>query len=30
VTFAKAGTYTLKCGIGDHAEKGMEGSFTVS
>jgi iron uptake system component EfeO len=30
VTFAKAGTYTFKCGIGDHAEKGMEGSFTVS
>ena len=27
---AKAGKYTYKCGIADHAAKGMQGSFTVS
>jgi iron uptake system component EfeO len=26
----KAGTYTFKCGIADHAARGMKGSFTVS
>ncbi|MFE2094670.1 cupredoxin domain-containing protein [Streptomyces sp. NPDC059460] len=30
ITLAKPGTYTYKCGIGDHADKGMKGSFTVS
>ncbi|MFN2540227.1 MAG: cupredoxin domain-containing protein [Mycobacteriales bacterium] len=25
-----AGTYTYKCGIGDHAARGMKGSFTVT
>ncbi|MER5686174.1 cupredoxin domain-containing protein [Streptomyces sp. NPDC002205] len=30
ITLAKPGTYTYKCGIGDHADKGMKGSFIVS
>ncbi|MFF4561849.1 cupredoxin domain-containing protein [Streptomyces sp. NPDC001435] len=30
ITLAKPGTYTYKCGIADHADKGMKGSFTVS
>ncbi|MFD4975493.1 cupredoxin domain-containing protein [Streptomyces sp. NPDC058424] len=30
IALAKPGTYTYKCGIGDHADKGMKGSFTVS
>ncbi|WP_063824465.1 cupredoxin domain-containing protein [Streptomyces sp. CdTB01] len=30
IALAKPGTYTYKCGIGDHAGKGMKGSFTVS
>ena len=27
---AKAGKYTYKCGIADHASRGMQGTFTVS
>jgi uncharacterized cupredoxin-like copper-binding protein len=30
ISLAKPGTYTYKCGIGDHADEGMKGSFTVS
>jgi uncharacterized cupredoxin-like copper-binding protein len=30
VEFAKAGTYTYKCTIDGHADKGMQGTFTVS
>jgi uncharacterized cupredoxin-like copper-binding protein len=30
LTFTAPGTYTYECGITDHAEKGMKGSFTVS
>ena len=30
ITFAKAGTYSFLCGIGDHAGKGMKGTITVS
>jgi uncharacterized cupredoxin-like copper-binding protein len=30
LTFARAGTYTYECGIGDDAKRGMKGSFTVS
>jgi iron uptake system component EfeO len=26
----KAGTYTYKCGIADHASRGMQGTFTVA
>ncbi|MBN0043830.1 cupredoxin domain-containing protein [Streptomyces actuosus] len=29
VTLAEPGTYTYKCGIGAHADKGMKGTFTV-
>ncbi|MFI5685522.1 cupredoxin domain-containing protein [Streptomyces sp. NPDC051636] len=29
IALVKPGTYTYKCGIGDHADKGMKGSFTV-
>jgi uncharacterized cupredoxin-like copper-binding protein len=29
LTLADGGTYTVKCGIDDHAAKGMKGSFTV-
>ncbi len=29
LTLPKAGTYKVKCGIDDHAKKGMTGSFTV-
>jgi uncharacterized cupredoxin-like copper-binding protein len=29
LTLAKPGTYTYKCGIGDHAQHGMKGTFTV-
>lgn len=30
VDFEKAGTYTYRCTIGNHAEQGMEGTVTVS
>ena len=30
VTFAKAGTYSFLCGIGDHAGRGMKGTIVVS
>lgn len=30
VSFDKPGTYTYLCGVGDHATRGMKGSFTVS
>jgi uncharacterized cupredoxin-like copper-binding protein len=30
VDFDKAGTYTYRCTIGNHAEQGMEGTVTVS
>ena len=30
ITFATAGTYQFLCGIGDHADKGMKGTITVS
>ena len=30
VTFEKAGTYTYKCTVGDHAGKGMQGTLTVT
>jgi uncharacterized cupredoxin-like copper-binding protein len=30
IAFEKAGTYTYKCGIADHASRGMQGTFTVS
>jgi uncharacterized cupredoxin-like copper-binding protein len=30
VEFEKAGTYSYKCEIGNHAEQGMHGTFTVS
>jgi uncharacterized cupredoxin-like copper-binding protein len=30
LTFTAPGTYTYECGITDHAEKGMKGTFTVS
>jgi iron uptake system component EfeO len=30
ITLTEPGTYTYKCGIGDHADSGMKGSFTVS
>jgi uncharacterized cupredoxin-like copper-binding protein len=30
VTFDKTGTYVLKCGIADHAARGLTASFTVS
>lgn len=29
LTFDEAGTYTFECGITDHLEKGMKGTFTV-
>ncbi len=29
VTFAKPGTYTYLCGIADHADRGMKGTFEV-
>ncbi|MGZ6887298.1 MAG: cupredoxin domain-containing protein [Acidimicrobiia bacterium] len=29
LTFADAGTYKVRCGIDDHAQKGMNGAFTV-
>lgn len=29
LTFEKAGTYTFECGITDHLEHGMKGTFTV-
>ena len=29
LTFATAGTYTYVCGIADHADRGMKGSFVV-
>ncbi len=29
LTLSRAGTYKVRCGIDDHAEKGMTGSFTV-
>lgn len=28
--FAEAGTYAYECGIDDHADRGMKGTFTVS
>ena len=30
LTFDKPGTYTYVCGIADHEEKGMTGTFTVA
>ena len=30
LTLATAGTYTYECSIGDHASRGMKGTFTVS
>jgi uncharacterized cupredoxin-like copper-binding protein len=30
IAFEKPGTYTYKCGIADHASRGMQGTFTVS
>lgn len=30
VTFATAGTYTYRCAIKDHEQRGMKGTFTVS
>jgi uncharacterized cupredoxin-like copper-binding protein len=30
LTFATAGTYRYECGLADHAQRGMEGSFAVS
>ena len=30
IAFEKAGTYTYKCGLADHASRGMQGTFTVS
>jgi len=30
VTLADAGTYRVNCGIDDHADKGMKGTFTVT
>jgi plastocyanin len=30
ITFTKAGTYTYRCGLLDHEQRGMKGSFTVS
>ena len=30
VELTSAGTYTYECGIGNHAEQGMKGSFTVA
>ena len=30
ITFAKAGSYTYLCGIGDHAGRGMKGTIVVS
>jgi iron uptake system component EfeO len=30
LTFAKAGTYTYRCGIADHEQRGMKGTFTVT
>ncbi len=30
ITFPTAGTYTFLCGIGDHAERGLKGTFVVS
>jgi plastocyanin len=29
VTFKKKGTYTYECTVGEHAEEGMLGTFTV-
>lgn len=30
ITLTVPGTYSYKCGIGDHADKGLKGTFTVS
>ena len=30
ITFGKAGTYTYRCAIDDHEQRGMKGTFTVS
>ncbi|MEV4018870.1 cupredoxin domain-containing protein [Nonomuraea angiospora] len=30
VTLSAPGTYTYKCGIADHADHGMKGTFTVT
>jgi uncharacterized cupredoxin-like copper-binding protein len=30
LTFAKPGAYVYECGISDHADKGMKGTFTVA
>jgi plastocyanin len=30
VTLTEAGTYRVNCGIEDHADKGMKGTFTVT
>jgi plastocyanin len=30
LTFDKAGTYTYVCGIADHEQRGMKGTFTVA
>ena len=30
IELEKAGTYTYKCGIANHADRGMKGTFTVS
>jgi len=30
LTFTKPGTYVYECGITDHADKGMKGTFTVA
>jgi plastocyanin len=30
MTFTKAGTYTYRCALEDHEQRGMKGTFTVS